>query len=505
MRGLLPPITLTLVSAASMALEIVAGRALAPYVGMSLYTWTMVIAIVLAGLSVGHAVGGVVTDRSRDPARAVGLVLLGAAVTAALCLGALRAVEPLAATQDPMSHIGVLAFAAFFLPSLLAGMVSPLLTSLALDAQPPERRGRVLGMMFALGAAGAIGGTLLAGLLLISWLGTALSTVVIAALYGLLSLAFLAGAMRWAALVAAAATAGAVYLLNSLPGYAGGCLVESSYYCIRTDDLSVVGRPVRVMALDHLAHGLNDRDDPKLLYSFYAHGADELVRERFPGDGISAFFIGGGAYTIPRAWLAQYPDARIQVAEVDPAVTAVARSHLWLADDPRLTVHHRDARTAMRNLPAGERFDVIFGDAFHDISVPPHLVTNEFHQTVRARLSDRGVYLLNIVDLQRAPRFALSVAQTLQRQFAAVELWMDVDEIAPQEKRTTWIVLASQTQSPGPEITSTYGAYRTWVRVPLQAMIDVVSRDKLVFLTDDYAPVDRLLSSMLLNADNLEQ
>ncbi|WP_369426809.1 fused MFS/spermidine synthase, partial [Profundicola chukchiensis] len=37
------------VSAASLVVEIVAGRTLAPYVGMSLYTWTSVIAVVLAG------------------------------------------------------------------------------------------------------------------------------------------------------------------------------------------------------------------------------------------------------------------------------------------------------------------------------------------------------------------------------------------------------------------------------------------------------------------------
>ncbi|WP_323036780.1 fused MFS/spermidine synthase [Pararhodobacter sp.] len=37
------------VAAASLVVEIVAGRLLAPYVGMSLYTWTSVIAVVLAG------------------------------------------------------------------------------------------------------------------------------------------------------------------------------------------------------------------------------------------------------------------------------------------------------------------------------------------------------------------------------------------------------------------------------------------------------------------------
>ena len=46
------------VAAASLVVEIVAGRLLAPYLGMSLYTWTAVIAVVLAGFSVGHWAGG---------------------------------------------------------------------------------------------------------------------------------------------------------------------------------------------------------------------------------------------------------------------------------------------------------------------------------------------------------------------------------------------------------------------------------------------------------------
>lgn len=40
-------------SACGMVMEIVAGRLIAPYVGMSLYTWTAIIAVVLSGFSAG--------------------------------------------------------------------------------------------------------------------------------------------------------------------------------------------------------------------------------------------------------------------------------------------------------------------------------------------------------------------------------------------------------------------------------------------------------------------
>ncbi len=46
-----------------MVLELVAGRIIAPYVGVSLYTWTSVIGVVLAGMSLGNYLGGRLADR----------------------------------------------------------------------------------------------------------------------------------------------------------------------------------------------------------------------------------------------------------------------------------------------------------------------------------------------------------------------------------------------------------------------------------------------------------
>ncbi|MCA1775242.1 MAG: fused MFS/spermidine synthase, partial [Loktanella sp.] len=59
-------IGLTLVlSAVGLTYEIAAGRVLAPYFGTSLLTWTTVIATVLAGFSLGSAIGGFVAERRR--------------------------------------------------------------------------------------------------------------------------------------------------------------------------------------------------------------------------------------------------------------------------------------------------------------------------------------------------------------------------------------------------------------------------------------------------------
>ncbi len=40
-----------------MMIELVAGRMMAPIVGVSLYTWTSIIGVVLAGISLGNYLG----------------------------------------------------------------------------------------------------------------------------------------------------------------------------------------------------------------------------------------------------------------------------------------------------------------------------------------------------------------------------------------------------------------------------------------------------------------
>lgn len=482
-----------------MAVEIVAGRALAPYVGMSLYTWTMIIAVVLAGLSIGHWIGGIASDRSTRHAMWVGASLAAASLTTIASLSVLRWLEPSLSGVDPISHVGAHTLAAFFAPSLCAGIVSPVLTKMALDAAPLDRHGRVLGAFFALGAAGAILGTLLSGLVMISWFGTSASMLALGGVYAALAIPYLTGIVR-AASVAAALIAGFATVL----GHDQFCDAESAYYCIQIDDIGAAGE-ARVMALDHLAHGVNSRDEPTLLLSPYLHGVDELVRRRFPGDSIDAAFVGGGAYTLPRAWLASRPQGRLLVMELDPAVTRVAHERMWLPPpSERLEIGHGDARRILRELPPDRRFDIVFGDAFHDISIPQHLITDEFHREIRGRLRPNGAYLVNVIDLLREPRFLLSFAKTLELQFRSVELWIDLEEIGPDEKRTTWIVLASDQPSGVGEIIASNGFPRRWVQVPLDGMIAAVGGEHLVTLTDDYSPVDRLLAGVLLNASAAE-
>jgi hypothetical protein len=103
-----------------------------------------------------------------------------------------------------------------------------------------------------------------------------------------------------------------------------------------------------------------------------------------------------------------------------------------------------------------------------------------------------------VVEALREPPFLLSLVRTLMTRFTSVELWLDADALQPTEARVTWIVIASDGPTGPDRIDAQAGPTRTWLRVPTEAMLAVLPERRTVFLTDDFAPVDRLMSHVLL-------
>lgn len=244
------------------------------------------------------------------------------------------------------------------------------------------------------------------------------------------------------------------------------------------------------MVLDHLGHGINLRDRPQTLVSPYVELQDTLARihtgRRSP---FRAFFIGGGAYTLPRAWLAARPDAEMTVAEIDPAVTRSAIERLWLSPSARLKTIHADARVALNRLDGDAAFDVIVGDAFHDIVVPHHLVTQEFFDVVKSRLATDGIYVMNIVDHRERPRFALSVLATMKEIFQTVELWQSNET----GQRATFVLAAVRQPTPSAQLVSRTTPGVIFSRMSENRLRDLRIEAKPITLSDDYAPVDQLI------------
>ncbi len=492
-------------SAAGLILEIVAARLIAPYVGMSLYTWTAIIATVLAGMTVGHWLGGRMseTDDHKGLARIAVIFALAAANVLVIPL-LLRAMAPafLGADLDIVFAVTALSGVLFFVPSLLVASSTPILTRIAIDAEP-GRRGIVIGRMFALGAGGAILGTLAAGFVFISWIGSQGTLMAISGVLAVLAVCFVFWA-RSAVLAKAAlviiVVAGSFAALRVDDLLASACDVESRYYCIRVLDYTgETNSESRLMVLDHMGHGINDRTDPTRLHSSYADLADRMIQVRFPGrTDLKSYFIGGGAYTMPRAWTVRYPAGRHVVAEIDPMVTEMAEKMLWLKPAPSLGIRHADARVALRGIDDAS-LDVVVGDAFHDISVPQHLVTQEFADEIRNKLKADGVYVMNVIDAAREPRFLLAMLRTLFEVFPVVEIWVDADQMG-SGGRLTYLLSASAVAMPMSTMVSKQTEGRRWQRVDPDRIAGTLSPDDVPVLTDDLAPVDRLMGAVAAQA-----
>ena len=486
-------------SACGLSIEIVAGRILAPTIGVSLYTWTSIIGIVLAGISVGNYVGGVAADRfPRRPF--LGLVLLASGVSSLSILPLIDVASNALDSLPIVPRIVLLTTALFFPPSVILGMVTPIVVKLRL--RDLAKTGNIVGTTYAVSTAGSIFGTFITGFVLIQWIGTRSIIVAAAVVLLLLAVAFgrlwevrAATAVLLAIFVAVGVLTARMDLLDSV------CVVESGYFCIRVSEQQEAGRTVRVLTLDKLVHSYVDLDDPTfLVYGYEKVLGDLSTYVGWKDPQFRSLFIGGGGYTMPRFIESRFPESVVEVVEIDPAVTEVVHEYFGMPRDTRILTYNEDARTKFLELPEGG-YDLIVGDAFDHFSVPYHLTTLEFNERVEELLEDGGLYTLNVVDKLHKGRFLRAVVHTLQETFDHVYVMRDRDNWEGDE-RHTFVVAASNEEidfSEVAEANTRAGRGRLAAHVmPPDVFQEWISAKENILLTDDFVPVDNLLAPLFV-------
>ncbi|MDF1515413.1 MAG: fused MFS/spermidine synthase, partial [Anaerolineae bacterium] len=159
----------------SLALELSAGRLLAPAFGTTELVWSAIIGLILLYLSAGHMIGGAWADRS-PTAATLYTILTCAGWSIALIPVSSRPLLRIAAQGMRVWNLGMLAgpFIAilllFAVPVTLLGMISPYI--IRLTVQGVVGSGKVTGRIYALSTAGSFIGTFLPNLVLIPNLGT---------------------------------------------------------------------------------------------------------------------------------------------------------------------------------------------------------------------------------------------------------------------------------------------------------------------------------------------
>jgi len=182
---LIPNITVFFSSACIMMVELVAGRIIAPHLGMSLYTWTAIIGVIMAGISLGNYLGGKIADRCRTRRALTALFFLAALGCAVILpLNAfIGNFSPAAQLSWPV-RIFTQVFLVFIAPAMFLGMIHPVVAKMALDYK--RAAGRTVGGVFAWSVAGSLVGTFATGFHLIMIFGA--TAILLAAALGLAAL-----------------------------------------------------------------------------------------------------------------------------------------------------------------------------------------------------------------------------------------------------------------------------------------------------------------------------
>jgi protein-L-isoaspartate O-methyltransferase/MFS family permease len=491
-----------LASFGGMTLEITASRVLAQQLGVSLFTWTGIIGVMLAGTALGNLTGGVWADRvnraggGASPRAVLAGTLVAGGAGTVLVLVALAVVIQTGAFGglDPVTQVLAWTFSLFFLPMFLLGMVSPQVIRLAVP--DVARAGRVAGRVYAWSTAGAIAGTFAAGYLLLSAAGWERTLLGVAML---LTLTSMLCARVWG-------DGPILYLFSIvLGGVVGGFIltarrgagedliaqVETNYYTIRVTpeyapEVDAGGNPVvapdgrevfvrtgrRRLYLDQLLHSVVDPADPGYLHYEHEHIQVEFLRAARAGSpNPRVLVVGGGGYTFPRYAMQVLPETRMDVVEIDPGVTRVARDHLQLTDYPGLGITHMDGRQFVAERAAPGTYDLVIQDAVNDLSVPAHLLTKEYNDAVKAALKPGGVYLLTVIDSVEYGKLWKAAVHTLRKTYPADHVvLLSPGVLGPG--RQVYVIYASDKPF---DRGAVYAAVRDQVRPPAAAPRDAAA------------------------------
>lgn len=477
-----------------MVFELVGSRVFGPYFGTSIFVWTSLIGMILGSLSVGYYVGGILADKKPDVSILSNIILLAAvSIGITVLLKDILIVFLIDSIPDNRWALILASFILFAPAGVLLGIVSPYVVKLRMKNL--DISGVTVGNLYALSTAGSIAGTFLAGFYLIPHFGTNRLLVILP-----LSLVLVAGLLFFGRLTMKKFffLALLLFFLCSLDGVtrlrqerSGLIDVDSAYNRIWIYNVQDprTNQSAKIMGINNENHSLMflNSDDLANEYTKYYH-----LAEHFFPQFKTALMFGGAGYSFPKDFLRQYPDKIIDVVEIDPKVTELARKYFRLPENPRLSIFHEDGRVYLNRTE--KRYDVILGDAFGSrFSVPYQLTTEEAIQKKFDLLNDGGVAIENILSSIEGPKgkFLRAEYATYKSIFSQVFVFpVQNTEDGSEVQNIMLVALKTNKQPSFSDTNATLNSY-------LQHRWQKGFVTDMPILTDDFAPVDNYIDELL--------
>ncbi len=406
-----------------MGYELTVSRLIAPFYGNSVYTWGILLSVVMAALALGYFLGGRLADKSKEPEISLALILFSSGFISLISYFSSHyllqlSLQFVAQSSSAWLYLFILAIAMLcsFAPAMtLLGMVSPLL--LKLSVKGLKNIGNTAGLLSMLGSFGGIIGSLVASFILIPTIGVLHSIQLLSLLLSLSSLLLVSNKKMIQLvllMVIGILFVDRLYYVFVIKAQAD-VVVESLYNHIKISDHNgrmylSTGNARGVQSISIPESGIMNN------YLDYLALAPSLLQTEKPH---SILLIGVAGGTVIKQLNQFFPNAvKIDAVEIDPTMIEVAKEHFSLTDS-EANIIIEEGRKYIATTK--KKYDVVLIDAFStDLYAPSHLMTQEFFTQIKAVLHADGIMVFNAVSpelTQNGPTLYQAIVNTVASVF----------------------------------------------------------------------------------------
>lgn len=213
------------------------------------------------------------------------------------------------------------------------------------------------------------------------------------------------------------------------------------------------GTAVRVLQQGGVFESATYLDEQRYTPVFaYQRAFNRVFQASLPLDDI--LMLGGGGYAWPKQVIATRPNIQLDVVEIDPAITALARRWFFLdqlyqdfpAAKTHLNIIHDDGRVFLEE--SHRLYSAIVNDTFSGKSPVMNLATTEALHLIKEHLVEGGIYATNVVSEDEGQNisFLRDVVTTARGVFDHVWIIPCEDELFGLEDN--YLVVASDDSHP---------------------------------------------------------
>ena len=401
-----------------MAVEIAASRLLSPYFSSSQIVWTMIIGTIMIAMAVGNIWGGRSADKDPNPGKLYLRLIIAAAWLALIPLVGKYIIAGVSLLLAAIISGNYLIWSSlicclliFFVPLMLLGTTTPSLTRYFV--QNVEESGKVVGRLGALNTIGSIIGTFLPTFVTIPYAGTNITFIIFASILLALGVAYfimkavddhnekkkqsikknvassIGTALAIVFMISSALTPSQLAFWDSKVEYEG----ESIYNYLRVyknGNATILSTNVLIgmQSAKYETIGFyGDYYDTAVIAPLFVPAKAEL----------DILMLGLGTGTYSEYLYHYYSDLTINIdgVEIDQKIVDLAYEYFDL--DERVNVYVDDGRSFLEYGKGKDKtYDIIFVDAYQDISIPFAMSSKEFMQVVKAHLREDGLMMLNM-------------------------------------------------------------------------------------------------------------